>query len=232
MSIFVRVLIGCATSVVILVIALITILYRSHYSGAEFSPDDFSARSFDYYKEPATGFVIRGRAFTDYSLGELDLVADGLVKPRIQSPQTWHLIFDGNDQNGLASHDCDARLLVDYLKLRTDRGEGVWETWNADHPKLAKQFWPVVAEMARDELYLVVSDVMEFGLDSSSADADLFKVDLNKTAGQAYLKMANIEFESGNLSKAKSLADRSKQFQSTDEVNQLLAKINKQMAPL
>lgn len=177
-----------------------------------------------------TGVVLRGRAYTDYSLGGLDLVADGYIKPRIQSPPTWHLILDNTDVSGLESHDCDARLLVDYLRLSTDRGENVWETWNIDHPKLAKEFWPIVAEMARKDLYLVISDIMEFGLDSTTKDVDEFKKELLQTASEAYLKMAGIEFELSNLSKAKSLAEDAKRYQSSDKVDQLLAEINQQIA--
>jgi hypothetical protein len=229
MSTFVRLLIGISACVAILVITVVVLLYRSHYSGTEFSPDDFSARGFTYYKEPLTGFVLRGRAYTDFSLGGLDLVADGYIKPRIQTPQTWHLISDNTDVGRLPSHDCDARLLVEYLRLSTDRGENVWEIWNSDHPKLAKEFWPVVAEMARKNLYLVVSDVMEFGLDSTTKDIDQFKKELLQTSSEAYLKMAEIEFESSNHSKAKTLADDAKRYHSTDRVDQLLAKINQQL---
>jgi hypothetical protein len=229
MHTFVRVLIGLAIVLVVFAIFSIVVFYRSSYSGVEFSPDDFSAREFSYFKEPTTGFVLRGRVFSDYSIGGLDLVADGLIKPKISSPQTWHLIRDNGD-TPRHSRDSDARLLVDYLKLSSDRGENVWETWNVDHPNLAKEFWPVVAEMARDEMYLVVCDVMEFGLDTTITDIEKFKLERDLVVGNAYLKMAVVELELENYPRALMLAEKSIRFHPSDESNKLLTKINKQMA--
>jgi len=143
------------------------LVFGCHYSGEEFSPDDFSFRSFSYRYEPITGTVISGRTFTEDTRQWLpNLVQDKFIKPVNNKEKNWHLIYDNGNYFWDHSADSDARFLVDYLGLQNESGENTWTAWNSAHPKLAKVLWPIIAEMARDDMYLVLSDVFTFVLRS------------------------------------------------------------------
>ncbi len=53
----------------------------------------------------------------------------------------------------------DAAILARYLDLKDDEGELLWLAWSKKEPKLAKVFWPAVAEAARREMYVLVPDL-------------------------------------------------------------------------
>ena len=64
----------------------------------------------------------------------------------------------------------------------------------------ATVLWPIVAEMARDETYLTVNDVLTFALDSDYSDPKDFEAALRQEVAKAYLKLSKIDFENTILS--------------------------------
>ena len=120
-------------------------------NGEEFSPDDFSQRSFFYNKVPWIGTTLWGLTHSDRTSAlQRRLIAEGLIQPT--GSKIWHLIRDNlTDPN--RSRAYDARILVAYLKLQDDSSNSYWDRWIDDHPKSARIFWPRVADLARHRLY-------------------------------------------------------------------------------
>ena len=219
-------IIAAVVALAMCVALTIYLYFGCSYSGTEFSPDDFTIRNFSYRYEPVTGRVISGRAFEkDYAFSMPDLVADKYVKPIFKKEKTWHLIQDSGHYFRGHSSDSDARFLVEFLGLYDENYENRWTVWNSDNPKLAKVLWPLIAEMARDEIYLTVSDVLTFALDSEHKDAKKFKTDLRQEVAKAYLKLGKIDFENSDLKSAEYRVKKAMKYHSDDETKALLKKI-------
>ena len=203
------------------------LVFGCHYSGEEFSPDDFSFRSFSYRYEPITGTVISGRTFTKGTRPWLPkLVKDKFIKPVNNKEKTWHLIYDNGNYFRGHSADSDARFLVEYLDLQDESGENTWTAWNSEHPDLAKVLWPLIAEMARDDMYLVLSDVFTFVLRTDASKPEKFQTDLQQEVAKAYLKLGKFDFENNNLESAKDKISKSIEYNSTLEASMLLKRID------
>lgn len=183
-------------------------------SGQEFSPDDFSRRNFSYNVDPWFGWVLSKRVNTPVTVGlHQELVQDGLVQPVNHQPQRWHLVHDsGSTRAGRPSHDCDARLLIDYLELFNDEGELVWRLWNLDHPQLAKVFWPRIAELARDEMYLQIPPLMAWVLDGHPSDLASFDAELRQRVAEAYRTMGSLDEELGRADRAQQRLLKARQY--------------------
>ena len=201
--------------------------FGCHYKGKEFSPDDFTVRHFTYHYEPITGTVLSGRTFTkDTSTLLSSLVPDKLVKPISKKEKTWHLIRDNGNYFSGASVDSDARFLINFLSLQNENGENTWTAWNSENPKLAPVLWPFIAEMARDEMYLVVGDVFSFVLNADVSKPKGFQADLQREIAKAYLKLGKFDFENDNLKSAKYRISKSIKYDSTGEARVLLKRID------
>ena len=218
------------TLAVVFAMVAALLAYRSFgcsYSGTEFSPDDFSVRQFSYGYDPIMGSVVRGRTFDPnfYQYIMPDLVGNKYIQPIFKKKKTWHLIEDNGAYQHGYSADSDAHLLVDFLCLKDENGENKWTVWNSDHPKLAKIFWPLIAEMAQDEIYLTVGDVLTFALDGDHSKPKRFKADLREKVAEAYLKLGRIDFQNSDLESAEYRTEKSIKFHSNPEAKSLLEKI-------
>jgi hypothetical protein len=153
--------------------------------GEEFSPDDFSRRSFAYNRLPGLGWILSKKQSTDLTSDlEKNLISGGFITPANHNPKIWHLC---DDSMGAASSpsvpiECDARFLTGYLDLRVSGGGLYWDQWNDDHPKLGKILWPIVAGLARNNRYLKIPDLMRTAMAMESDDVSKFQLllaDLN-----------------------------------------------------
>lgn len=162
-------------SIVLLCIPAGIYLYVSGWvSGVEFSPDDFSRRSFHYNEMPFFGVSVRGISYDDSTpVFEQTLLNDGLIVDPNRPVKRWHLVSDS--WSDIDSPDFDARLLCQFLDLRNELSESVWIKWNEDHPEFAKEFWPVIATLARENLYLDVSELMLKAEGLGKSDVDEFR---------------------------------------------------------
>ena len=154
--------------------------------GEEFSPDDFSSRSFSYNHIPWLNMTIAGIEYEDStSVLAQELRRDGWIPTTNHSPQRWHLASDLHQPE--SSRDYDARFLLDFLKL-----PNVWSTFNQEHPDKAKVFWPAVAHLARNEMYVYVPSVMQLGLSHGEYSLEAFTNELNRLVAKAYVARARI----------------------------------------
>jgi len=146
-------------------------------SGEEFSPDDFSRRSFSYNRLPWLGWVLWNKHYTDLTGGlERNLISSGLITPVTNDPQVWHLCDDFSDSPSeiVVPVEHDARFLIGYLDLESSNGGSYWDEWNADHPKIATVLWPIVADLARKNRYLVIPDLMRTAMAMESDEVAEF----------------------------------------------------------
>ena len=213
----------------VLAIGIALLMYLNlwcSYSGTEFSPDDFTIRHFSYQYEPLTDWVVSGRKFEkDYSHSMPDLVTDNFIKPVFKKEKTWHLIEDNGRYLRGYSVDSDARFLINFLALYDENYENKWTVWNSEHPNLAPVLWPLIAEMARDKIYLTVGDVLMFALDSEQTDPKQFKTDLHQKVAKAYLKLGKIDFENNDFESAEYRVTKSTEYHSDNDSEALLKRI-------
>ena len=214
-------------------IGLIVVLMYGLVNGSEFSPDDFTRRDFSYYRVPWVGWTLSGIQYDDITpeLGQT-LTTLGFVKrPKSvpDEPKTWHLYYDAAVPN---SYACDARFLTSYLDF-TDwdstsaTSTPFWIKWNEQFPESAKIFWPTVADLARNEMYLIIPDVMRFAMNVTEDQPGSFQTDLNRltragwiTSGESKLLMGEYQQATERLLRAK-LIDSSSESSAklTEQIN-------------
>ncbi len=185
-------------------------------SGEEFSPDDFSQRSFSYNVMPLFGITVRGIQYHDSTpVFEQMLLNDGLIVDPKRPIKRWHLTRDS--WSNIESPDFDARIVCRLMALRDENNESIWVTWNEDHPDLAKEFWPVIASLARQGLYLDAAEIMLQADKIGEEDRDDFR-DIMQKKSTAALNLKASELQDANdLKEAFVVFSRSIEILETDE---------------
>lgn len=185
-------------------VALLVLFAMGQTSGEEFSPDDFSRRSFSYNRVPYFKWTLFGKQFIDVTPTlEQTLVDDGLITTVKNNPQVWHLYRDSGTSFGeVRSPDCDANLLISYLDLLTPEGEPLWDSWNKKYPESAKVFWPKVADLARNDMYLAMPDIMRYALSIGDDNSKLLAEQLDLAVGAAYVDLAKIDQDNRRFDRA------------------------------
>jgi len=189
----------------VFIITLLIFYGAGQKSGVEFSPDDFSRRAFSYNQTPFVKWVIHRKSYADRTTSmEKNLIQSGFIQTVVNRTKTWHLIKDSGSNSAFASDQCDARFLTNYLDLSNEDGDEYWTIWSTDFPKCAKVFWPLVAELARDEMYLKIPDVMQFAMELNQDKPKRFEDSLQQIIANAYLELGEIDLELDRLERAKS----------------------------
>ena len=184
------------TLIIVLPLLYLLLAAFGERSGVEFSPDDFSFRSFKYNKLPLINYTRRGIEYSPIqsatSANADTLVKDDLIRATGRVPKRWHLTSETGGKfwsDGIPTA-CDARFLTDYFYLTNDDGKVSIMQWTDDNPKSAKIYWPLIAEMARHDLYLPIPGLMEFVLEYPEPDKpenfDGFEAALLKRVGEAW----------------------------------------------
>lgn len=197
-------------------------------SGVEFSPDDFSSRTFSYNQIPLVGWVVAQKSFVDQTptLEQL-LISNKLIKPVVNKKKVWHLVSESGVRT--PSTECDARFLMGYLRKQDESGNYFWDTWNTEKPNSAKIFWPYVAQLARDEMYLKISDVMRAGIAVTKDKPIELDNELKQIVAKAYFQLGSLDFENGNAERSKYRLGRSIEYAPSREAYSVRAKVNKEL---
>lgn len=150
---------------IVFVLGMVMMLGSSEVNGFEFSPSHFQLRRFQFRRLPLLNLQISGRTYTnETSATSLFLVAKGLVKSPSKPPDRWDLV-DIN-RAGKRSSQADASMLTTYLA--GDGGSGVdWEEWSQKNMPAAKVLWPLVQNLATQQLYLLLPRVFELAENQS-----------------------------------------------------------------
>ena len=174
-------------------IGLLVLLFGGEVNGEEFSPDDFSRRSFSYNVMPFFKVCLRGIEYQDRTpVFEQTLLSDGYlgeIAKKLDGSKQWHLVYDSASDP--KSPDFDAKLLVRFLELKNTQFESIWMKWNDDYPELAAKFWPVVADMARNNLYVELTDIMARAVSLTEHDILDFENFIDQHASSAFCRLAD-----------------------------------------
>ncbi len=197
----------CAVVALLLLtpIGLVLFFFSGHVAGEEFSPDDFTRRRFSYNVVPWINYTLRGIEYDDTTpVLEQTLVSDGLIssfRKTGNAKRKWNLIYDTKTSVSMSS-DFDAAVLCRYLDLTNSDGENVWLVWNSKHPKLASEFWPVIQELAQNEVYWALPPIMRQALSLEEESRPGFSSTLSHAAASGYIGAAKECQEEGNHERA------------------------------
>jgi tetratricopeptide (TPR) repeat protein len=215
-------------SVITIPLVLLVLFVMGMTNGEEFSPDDFSRRSFYYNRVPLLKWTVIGKQYSDTTSDlEQTLLADGLIPPTANKTKVWHLSSDtAGTFDGYLTYECDARFLTEYLDLLDSNASPYWIAWNSKYPDTAKVFWPLVADLARHEMYLAVPDIMRYAMSvESDEEPEKFEDRLNELVANAYLDLGEIDLTADRLSRASDRLTRSIELVPSPEAYQLRADV-------
>jgi len=136
-------------------------------SGEEFSPEAFQRRRYWFYQIPVLKIQISPVAHENVSTGLEDRIATDIKAVNTTDPSvTWDIVTA--NRAGRSVYSGDARILCDSLEIGDTSGNLVWEEWTDDHKELATLLWPLVAEVARARLYVLIPDLLDIAQSASS----------------------------------------------------------------
>lgn len=162
------------------VLSLAVVVYSTFFfgliQGEEFSPETFERRHFAYYEIPLVGFQVSPITHSDQT-GDLEefLVAKQIVPVKKGGNPRWDLV-SASRGNVLASPG-DAKVLCDYFDTVDADKKTVWLRWTEEHTELGILLWPAVADLAEQELYVFIPDLLELARQTTAADEFQSKLD-------------------------------------------------------
>jgi tetratricopeptide (TPR) repeat protein len=152
-------------------VALLAFVYFffCHCEGYEFSPDRFVRRHFSFYRVPGIGLrvspIFRKSATSDletYILGQPYFKAS----QSDQEPR-WDVV---EFRNFRTEWQGDAKFLCRLLDETNQEADLEWLPWSRSHTELAAVLWPDVIELARDDLYILIPELMSLARGASDPD--------------------------------------------------------------
>jgi len=187
------VIITVVTTVVLIAVSYFVLPAMGERSGVEFSPDDFTCRRFNYCRLPLLNWTLRGIEYHKFQNDSAKtLIDDDWIRVSGRTPKRWHLVSENGSTHGdgkNSSVECDARFLTKYFDFNDNEDENYIMKWTEDHPQAGKVFWPLIAEMARDSLYLPIPEIMEFAIEYPKIDdPDQFNAELEQLVADAWFE--------------------------------------------
>lgn len=141
--------------VFVLLIALAILSFSSTISGTEFSPNTFQTRSFTYSRIPGTRIRIAPTKLgTTTAAISIDILKH---LPTSNRTPEWHVTKISSSSGEV--HGAD--ILVNALGQRTADGIDMWGTWSLAHPNAASVFWPMVQQVAFQQLYECIPELLQ-----------------------------------------------------------------------
>jgi len=167
-------------------------------SGEEFAPDTFERRVYSYFELPVVRVKVspvwRSVSRTTLEQTLVDHQYITIKKP----PRRWD--FVSSNRLGRTWREGDAQILRQYLDAWSEEGDSHWLRWTTSHPATAKIFWPEIAKLAQQELYLLTPDLFE--LAAEQTDVQAFQGALNRVLARRYEELAHVEVELQNFAAA------------------------------
>ena len=165
-------------------VLFLVIVFAGRVHGVELCPTDFSMRRFTYYELP----ILKKQLTSVSHRDEFSSMSDFLIKDNYltaaKAPKTWHLVRD--NQTPPDSEFCDARILVDYLNQMGPTYGLVWAAWSDEQNLHAQVLWPLVSQLAEDELYVDIPRFFEFS--RRPGESGEFTTRLHEMAAEVYLR--------------------------------------------
>jgi hypothetical protein len=181
-----------------IVVAYLTFNF-GYVAGEEFSPENFTRRTFTYYQLPLVQIQISPIHRTDQTNQlEKHLTNEKLVTeiPTTDDKRRWDLVaaMTGVPPGQTVVAQGEARILCSYLDAERE-GKNVWLEWSKGHAELAKILWPMVAKLARQELYVFIPELLVVARGASEAAALQQQVD--DLLARKYLEFAKTQQQLG-----------------------------------
>ncbi len=198
---------------VVLAVLTATVLFGQH-RGEEFCPNTFSRRTFFYFQIPLVGIQVTP-IFRDDTTNSLEnyLVANNLIKTASTAPLRWDLVRAFGVGSGAVRGD--AEILSNYLDATDADGDLFWQKWSDKQGESAKLLWPPVAELARQQLYILVPELFE--LAGAEPDAKRLAGRLHQSLARQYLRLAKIQQQLGRHETALDLLNHARDHAPTDD---------------
>ena len=191
--------------VVFFVFFVFAVMMFGQVSGEEFSPQKFRIRSFSYVQIPFVRLQVWPVSFVN-ATGVDDALANHIrrttrsnnLMAKVRSaPQRWDIMT--MHQVGSKTYRGDASILTNYLRQPGATGMETWLDWSKANPKLAAELWGIVAQLANEDLYPIIPDVLEA---ARRLDGSGFKLQLRKIVDQECQKFAKAYVEAGDTQRA------------------------------
>ncbi len=190
----------------LLLLFALTVLMFGHVGGEEFSPQRFSRRSFSYYQIPLLRIQIwpvRVAKISNKASSDLAkyLRTNKLLGNSNGQPPRWDLV--SMIQIGGGSYRGDALVLTSYLQQPGATGTESWLSWSKNNPKLAQELWPVVARMARENMYVTIPNLFEAARLAESKEQ--LAAEIRRVVVSELSQFADAERKRGDVARANQL---------------------------
>jgi hypothetical protein len=154
--------------------ATVVVSLFGHVEGEEFCPQKFTVQRFSYYQIPLAKIQITPVVFSASSRGNAALSRHLRTKRLLGtlSPQLrWDIVRMGDISSPSSRGDAD--ILVKYLEQPGAVGSENWLDWtqNKEHEEIVRMFWPLIANLAQEQLYILMPDVFDWARGARSARA-------------------------------------------------------------
>ena len=155
--------------------------------GVELNPHSFARRSYSLYEIPLIRIQVRGIRREDLNGDVAEFLAGkGYIVAAKNAPDVWHII--SGSRGAKAPRVGDADILSRYLDAADADEKRVWIEWSGKHPELAKVFWPAVATLAQEELYIHIPPLFDHA--QRAEDAQEFQKQVNAEVAARLLELA------------------------------------------
>lgn len=181
------IVLGLIALTVVSLILLCATLLSGRVTGREFSPTNFTSRSFTFWEIPLIHVQVSpiSRSPDSSALANFLLAKNYLQVPPT-APKKWDLI---EISRGLTSVTlADAEILTSYLELNSTAKGIVWQQWSADNPRASAVFWPYVHRLAMQDLYLLTPEL--FAIAEQETDPVKLVANIDAWLRNAYLELA------------------------------------------
>lgn len=165
-------------------LVFISVISYGVVHGEDFSPDTFQSREYTYFQVPLLGIQVSPVSYSA-NTGVLarHLLAQGWVVASSRGKPHWHFVYRAQGRRVMGRGD--AEILVNYLEQQDSNYSLLWKVWSDDHPQLAKLLWPTVAELARDELYMFIPELLQCAQETT--DPVEFQEEMNIYLARQYV---------------------------------------------
>jgi hypothetical protein len=129
--------------------------------GTEFSPNNFQTRTFSYSRVPGTKIVL-----TKTALGPAVSITNTDVLKHLKTisgAPVWHVssIYSRSETH-------PSNTLVEALQQTNADRADFWGAWSNANPSLAAVLWPFVQQLALQEFYFPIPDILEAAAESKN----------------------------------------------------------------
>ena len=203
--------------VIAFALAVFAISIFGQVHGEEFSPQRFTLRSFRYVQIPLLRIQVWPVKFQKAG-GTDDALANHVRRSTRQNrlmnqvrkaPIRWDVV--SLQETGRSTYRGDASILTNYLRQPGAMGMESWLAWSNANPKLANELWGIVGQLANEDLYPIIPEVLEA---ARRLDASNFAPQLQQIVVKECKAFAKAYTAAGEPKKAGAVSAFAKRVQS------------------